>query len=83
MYYETSQTTKKVKKINWEKGLEALDNLVAFDYTIKPFSDIHFRINGRLDVWPSTKSWYDLKTQRKGKYEELEKFVKEFLPRPY
>ncbi len=73
---------KSAKKENWQKGTEALEILVAWDYKVQPFSDIHFRINDRLDVWPSTKKWYDLKTQRKGVYEELESFVKKFLTAP-
>lgn len=69
----------KTKKRNWQRGTEALDNLVSFDFKVHAFSDIHFRINDRLDVWPSTKRWYDLKTGRKDNYEELERFVKSFF----
>lgn len=67
------------KIINWKEGTEALESLIAWDYQVHPFSDIHFRINRRLDVWPSTKKWYDLKTHRKGEYQELEIFVKQYL----
>lgn len=72
---------KQAKIFNWERGTEELDNLVSFDYEVKAFTDIHFRINRRLDVWPSTRSWYDIRTGRKGKYGAggLEKFVKDFL----
>ncbi len=67
---------KKNKQKNWEAGTAAMENLVAFDFDVKAFSDIHFRINRRLDVWPTTKRWYDIRTHRKGAYEELERFVK-------
>ena len=42
---------------------------------MQPFSEIHFRINGRLDVWPSTKRFYDTKSHEKGSYDNLERFV--------
>lgn len=71
---------KPIKKHNLTAGEVALENLVSWDYTVKQFSDIHFRINNRLDVWPTTKKYYDHKTFRKGYYEELESFVRKFLP---
>ncbi len=71
---------KQIKKQNWQEGTDDLENLVAWDYKVVPFSDIHFRINDRLDVWPSTRKWYDMKTKRTGQYQKLESFVKDFLP---
>ena len=64
------------KKQNLKNGAAALENLVAFDFEVHAFSEIHFRINRRLDVWPSTKRWYDLRTHEKGSFIELESFVK-------
>lgn len=69
------------KKLNLEEGHEALERLVAWDYEVQAFSDVHIRINDRLDVWPSTKRWFDKKTFRKGSYEDLESFVKSHLPK--
>lgn len=71
---------KTIKKANWESGTAALQNLAAWDYEVHPFSDIHFRINRRLDIWPSTKRYYDTKTHQKGDYDNLELFVKRLLP---
>lgn len=69
--------------INLNAGKEALENLVSWDYEVHQFSDYHFRINRRLDIWPSTRKYYDTKTHRKGVYEDLEKFVKGFIhPHP-
>lgn len=68
------------KHQNLEKGKEALEILVSWDYAVEQFSEYHFRINSRLDVWPTSKKWYDRKTGRKGEYEELESFVKRYLP---
>lgn len=72
---------KKLAKIaNLESGKSALEVLVAYEYAVYQLSEYHFRINRRLDIWPSSKKWYDLKTMMKGQYEDLEKFVKGYLP---
>lgn len=70
---------KQTKRSNLIAGESALENLVAWDYTVHQFNESHFRINNRLDVWPTTKKYYDTKTQRRGTYDELESFVKNFL----
>lgn len=68
------------KKRIWEEGLDALECLVAWDFKVQPFSAIHFRVNDRLDLWPSTRKWYDTKSHRKGSWEgDLEEFVKSYL----
>lgn len=70
----------KLTKIsNLSAGKEALEILVAYDFEVYQLSDYHFRINNRLDIWPSSKKWYDLKTGMKGEYGDLEKFTKSFL----
>jgi hypothetical protein len=71
---------KAAKFQNLQQGKTDLETLVAYDYTVEQFSDYHFRINGRLDVWPSSRRYYDQKTQRKGEYNSLEFFVRGFLP---
>lgn len=70
--------SKLTKIANLNAGKEALEVLVAHDYEVYQLSEYHFRINRRLDIWPSSKKWYDLKTTAKGQYEDLEKFVKLF-----
>lgn len=72
--------SKLTKIANLNASKEALEVLVAHDYEVYQLSEYHFRINRRLDIWPSSKKWYDLKTMAKGQYEDLEKFVKHFLP---
>lgn len=61
-------------------GKHQLEILVAYDYVVTQCSEYHFKINKRLNIWPSSKKWFDQKTMRKGEYTDLIKFVKEFLP---
>ena len=51
---------------------------MAWDYDVLLLTkqNRHYRINGRLDVWPSIKRYYDLKNRHKGSYDDLEKFVR-------
>ena len=64
------------KKRNLEQGEEALDILAALDFRVKQFSPYHFRINERLDVWPSSKSTRDLQLKTKEGYTDLVEFVR-------
>lgn len=68
--------TKAEKRQNLIEGAAALETLVAWDYRVHQFSDIHFRICGRLDVWPSTKRYYDHRSRAKGSFDDLERFVR-------
>jgi len=75
-----TESSRRRKRANLSKGEAELEELVAFDYQIVQLSPYHFRINGRLDVWPSSKRWWDRRTFRKGGYDDLVSFVKGFLP---
>lgn len=70
---------KAAKQFNLEQGAEALEVLVAWDFRVQQFEETHFRINDRLDVWPSTKKFFDLKIKQTGSYSDLEKFVRKHL----
>lgn len=73
--------SKATKQANLEIGYEEVDILIAQDHEVRQFDDYHFRINRRLDVWPSTKKWYDTWTKRTGTYRTLMDLVKEHFPR--
>lgn len=75
-----TESSKRRKRANLNKGEAELEELVAFDYQVVQLSPYHFRINSRLDVWPSSKRWWDTKTFRKGDYDDLVSFVKSHLP---
>lgn len=71
---------KRLEKVrNLEKAEEILAVLVAYDFEVKQFSKFHFRINHRLDIWPSSKKAYDIVLHRKFVYSDLEEFIKEVL----
>lgn len=76
----TSQAEKLIRRNNLIKGEEELEILVAWDYRVRHLDTYHFRINDRLDVWPSSKKWFDQRTRRSGTYDNLESFVEGFLP---
>lgn len=75
-----TEGSKRRKQANLKAGEAELEELVAFDYQVVQLSPYHFRINGRLDVWPSSKRWWDCRTFGKGDYQDLVAFVKAHLP---
>ena len=46
-------------------------------YDVEQRTDYHFRVNGRLDLWPIHNRWHDLLTQERGGAKNLARFVKE------
>lgn len=67
---------KQQRQRNLTSGEEALEILVAEDFKVEQFSEYHFRINNRLDVWPSSKKSYDIKSGEKQGYTDLLRFVR-------
>ena len=63
------------RKENLSASAEAFEILGAYDHQIVQFSPYHFRVNNRLDVWPSTKKAYDIRSHRKFQYDDLVDFV--------
>lgn len=74
-----TKAEKEQRALNLFQGEQDLEVLVAFDYKVVQFSEYHFRVNDRLDLWPTSKKWWDSKTMRKGEYDDLVQFVKGFL----
>lgn len=69
------------KKLNLKKGYEELDILAALDFQVQQFSAFHFRINNRLDVWPSSQTAYDRISNRKEHYTDLVRFAQSHFKR--
>jgi hypothetical protein len=57
-----------------EDGTKILNSLGS-KFSVQQFSDYHFRVNGHLDLWVTTKKFYDLKSHRKGQYDDLADFL--------
>ena len=66
-----------IGKHNTRNAEDELEALVSFDYSVVQFTEWHFRINGRLDIWPPRRKYYDNKSMRKGTYSTLKDLVKE------
>lgn len=67
------------KHQDWDSITDELEILVAHDFRIHEFSEHHFRINERLDVWPTRRRWYDLKSHQRGFYTSMVELVHNFL----
>ncbi len=67
---------KRWRRFNLREGSEELEILVAEDYQVVQFSPYHFRVNDKLDIWPSSRKWYDRRTKGRGQYKDLLMFVR-------
>lgn len=60
-------------KMNEGKKIEALGGK---GYSIQKFTSFHFRINNKVDVWPSTGRYWVLGSKVKGKYYDIDSLLK-------
>lgn len=62
------------------KGWDELRNLNMAGYAIKDLNrGFQFRVNDRLDVYPTNKKWHDTYTGKRGTYETVYDFVVHFF----
>lgn len=73
----------KKKRYDTSELDEHLEILNAHDYSIIQLSPYHYRINGRLDIWPTSRKAYDIRAQGHGDWSDgdLVGFVFDWLPR--
>jgi len=45
-------------------------------YEVEWKSEYHFRVNGRMDLWPIHNRWHDLRTQERGGAPDLADFIR-------
>lgn len=59
-----------------------MDILAAHDYEIMKFQDTHFRVNGILDVWPSSRKAYWIKAHGHEDYRDIDtvSFIMKVMP---
>ncbi len=54
---------------------ETLLSLREDGFEIKQLTEYHFRVNGFLDIFPTSKKWHNVKTNRRGRYNDVLDFV--------
>lgn len=57
-----------------ERRTQEIFALAADGYHVKPLTPYQFRINGKLDLYPTCNRYHNLVTQKRGSYQEL-KFI--------
>lgn len=51
----------------------------GYDIRVVNEAGYQFRVNGRLDVYPTNKRWHDLKKNVRGDYDSLSRFIPTFF----
>ncbi len=49
---------------------EMMEVLVAHDFECVQLSEYHYRINGCLDIWPTSRKAYDIKAHGHGEWKD-------------
>lgn len=85
-------SAKRERKAKWFKDFEEVaDILVARDFTVKQYSEHHFRIKNaeglnEIDVWPTTQRYYVPGTDNKGYYKGVDGLIeiaRTVFPQPH
>jgi hypothetical protein len=56
------------------------EDIEELGFEIVPFTDHHWRINGELDIWPTTKSYSNILTGNRGKYSNITEILAAAFP---
>lgn len=59
---------KKNKQTQRDKRITFMLELLTEGFEIVQLTEYQFRINGRLDIYPTWAKWHDIKTNRRGSF---------------
>lgn len=66
---------KNSKETTYNDGLADIEQLKAKGHKVLKLNDWQFRINGMLDIWPSTSKFHMLKSNKRGNYRNLVEWI--------
>ena len=80
--YKATQQQRRNKRLPVRIG--ALLSLEKQGFTVKKITSRHYRINGRLDVWPLHSRYHDLQLDARGGFKsttayDIRKFIKNYF----
>jgi hypothetical protein len=70
------------KTVNAERlsrNTRQIDELPSLGFTVELLTSFHFRINGKLDLFPTNRRFHNLQTQQRGRYKYAVDCVREHL----
>ncbi len=64
-----------------EKRTKAIEGLSVAGYKVRKLTEYQYRINDRLDIYPTWAKWHDIKTGARGEFKgkRVIEFVDEFF----
>lgn len=75
--YKTAQ--QKRREVRLPIRTSILMSLQGEGFKIEQKTPYHFRVNGRLDLWPIHNRFHDIKTGRRGGFARIDYFVRAFF----
>lgn len=76
---EREKRRKEMRATMLKKRTEELMELQSREFDIRRITPQHYRVNGRLDIWPEQNRWYDIKNFRRGYFSQIGYFVKHYF----
>lgn len=76
-WYKSDQWKRRQKRLPIRS--QRILDLRRRGYTVEQKTEWHFRVNGRIDLWPIHNRWHDLETNERGGAKDLAIFVKEHI----
>jgi hypothetical protein len=67
------RSAQKVK--NRARRTKEIQSLITQGYSVRQLTEYHFRINETLDIFPTAGKFHNLKTQERGVFRDIEKFL--------
>jgi hypothetical protein len=76
-----SERAKQNKSEQHARRMRQIDALRESGFQVQQFTEYHYRINGRLDLWTTWGKWHDVKKNIRGRCQgtSLVAFVKQFF----
>lgn len=51
-------------------------------FEVRQLTPYHYRVEGRLDLYPKRRRWHDIKTNTRGSYDNAQKIAEQVLSKP-
>jgi len=74
---EEQKTSKKQRRTTGKEEIESI-----FGYEIAIITDYQYRVNGILDLFPTSRKYHNIKTQKRGHYTSAEKIILQEVGKP-
>lgn len=78
---EYRQAQKERRAARLPKRQATIERLASEGFKVDKKTEYHYRINGRLDIYPIHHRYHDIVTNKRGTFQAIHSFVHGFFPK--